>query len=126
MSSLIMGACTVALGVVPHLGVYLAAMGIFGVAPPLYNTPATVMLQERVEPAYLGRVFSVMTMLSAALMPLSMLLFGPLAEAVSIKPLLQITGVLVSFLGLLAPLHSRLMSFGEPKRPPVESQDLAS
>ncbi|WAM28613.1 MFS transporter [Myxococcus sp. NMCA1] len=126
VSNLIMGACTVALGVVPHLGVYLAAMGIFGVALPLYNTPATVMLQERVEPAYLGRVFSVMTMLSTARMPLSMLLFGPLAEVVSIERLLQITGVLVIFLGLLAPLHRRLMSFGEPKRPPVESQDLAS
>ncbi|WP_237078711.1 hypothetical protein [Myxococcus xanthus] len=56
----------------------------------------------------------------------TMLLFGPLAEVVSIERLLQITGVLVLFLGLLAPLHRRLMSFGEPKRPPVESQDLAS
>ncbi|QDE84901.1 MFS transporter [Myxococcus xanthus] len=125
-SNLIMGACTVALGVVPHFGVYLAAMGIFGVALPLYNTPATVMLQERVEPTYLGRVFSVMTMLSTALMPMSMLLFGPLAEVVSIERLLQVTGVLVILLGLLAPLHRRLMSFGEPKSPPVESQELAS
>ncbi|NOK04596.1 MULTISPECIES: MFS transporter [Myxococcus] len=125
-SNLIMGACTVALGVVPHFGVYLAAMGLFGVALPLYNTPATVMLQERVEPAYLGRVFSVMAMLSTVLMPLSMLLFGPLAEVVSIERLLQVTGVLVIFLGLLTPLHRRLMSFGEPKSPPVQSQELAS
>ncbi|WP_434348103.1 MFS transporter [Myxococcus virescens] len=125
-SNLIMGACTVALGVVPHFGVYLAAMGIFGVALPLYNTPAMVMLQERVEPAYLGRVISVMTMLSTSLMPLSMLLFGPLAEVVSIERLLQITGVLVILLGLLTPLHRRLMSFGEPKSPPVQSQELAS
>ncbi|ABF86760.1 transporter, major facilitator family [Myxococcus xanthus DK 1622] len=125
-SNLIMGACTVALGVVPHFGVYLAAMGIFGVALPLYNTPAMVMLQERVEPAYLGRVFSVMTMLSTALMPMSMLFFGPLAEVVSIERLLQVTGVLVILLGLLTPLHRRLMSFGEPKSPPVQSQELAS
>ncbi|HZI15280.1 MAG TPA: MFS transporter [Myxococcus sp.] len=125
VSSLIMGACTVALGVVPYFGVYLATMGLFGVALPLYNTPATVMLQERVEPAYLGRVFSVMTMLSTALMPLSMLLFGPLAELVSIERLLQVTGVLVLLLGLLAPLHRRLMSFGEPKRTPGEPQDSA-
>ncbi|QDE91943.1 MFS transporter [Myxococcus xanthus] len=125
-SNLIMGACTVALGVVPHFGVYLAAMGIFGVALPLYNTPAMVMLQERVEPAYLGRVFSVMTMLSTALMPMSMLFFGPLAEVVSIERLLQVTGVLVILVGLLTPLHRRLMSFGEPKSPAVESQELAS
>ncbi|QQR42622.1 MFS transporter [Myxococcus xanthus] len=125
-SNLIMGACTVALGVVPHFGVYLAAMGIFGVALPLYNTPAMVMLQERVEPAYLGRIISVMTMVSTSLMPLAMLLFGPLAEVVSIERLLQVTGVLVILLGLLTPLHRRLMSFGEPKSPPVQSQELAS
>ena len=115
-SNLIMGACTVGLGVVPSFWVYLAVMGLFGVALPLYNTPATVMLQERVEPAYLGRVFSVMTMLSTSLMPLAMLLFGPLAEVVSIERLLQVTGALVLLLGVLAPLHRRLMAFGEPKR----------
>jgi DHA3 family macrolide efflux protein-like MFS transporter len=124
-SNLLMGTCTVALGVVPHFGVYLAIMGLFGVALPFYNTPATVMLQERVEPIFLGRVFSVMTMLSTALMPLSMLLFGPLAEGVSIERILQVTGVLMLLLGLLAPLHRRLMSFGEPKRTPGESQDSA-
>jgi len=122
-SNLLMGACTVGLGVVPHFGVYLAVMGLFGVALPLYNAPATVMLQERVEPAYLGRVFSVMTMLSTALMPLSMLLFGPLGEVVSIERLLQVTGVLVLLLGLLAPLHRRLMSFGEPGPAARETRD---
>ncbi|WP_044889234.1 MFS transporter [Myxococcus hansupus] len=124
-SNHIMGACTVALGVVPHFAVYLAFMGIFGVALPLYNTPAMVMLQERVEPAYLGRVLSVMTMLSTALMPLSMLLYGPLAEVVSIERILQATGVLVCFVGLLTPLHRRLMSFGEPKQAASEPQELA-
>lgn len=36
---------------------------------PMFNTPATVMLQERVEQAYLGRVFSVNTMISGSMMP---------------------------------------------------------
>ncbi len=113
-ASLVMGASTVALGVLPDFRLYLGAMGAFGVALPLYNTPATVMLQERVEPAFLGRVFSVMTMLSTALMPLAMLLYGPLAEAVAIERLLPITGALVLVLGLLAPGRRRLMEFGAP------------
>ncbi len=113
VSSLVMGACTVGLGVVPSFWVYLAVMGIFGVAMPFYNTPATVLLQERVDPAYLGRVFSVLTMVYTSMMPLAMLLFGPLAEAVSIERLLQVTGVLVLLLGLAAPMHRRLMAFGE-------------
>ncbi len=124
VSNLVMGVCTVGLGLVPFFWVYLAVMGVFGIALPLYNTPATVMLQEHVEPAFLGRVFGVMTMLSTSLMPLSMLLFGPLAETVSIERLLQITGALVVLLGLLAPLHRRLMAFGEPRpaAPPAAAQ----
>jgi len=112
-SSLVMGACTVGLGVVPSFWVYLSVMGLCGVALPFYNTPATVMLQERVEPAFLGRVFSVMSMISTSMMPLAMLLFGPLAETMPIERLLQITGVLMLVLGLLAPLHRRLMAFGD-------------
>jgi DHA3 family macrolide efflux protein-like MFS transporter len=64
-------------------------------------------------------------MLSTSLMPLSMLLFGPLAEAVSIERLLQVTGGLVVLLGLLAPLHRRLMAFGErrPAEPPAAGDE---
>jgi DHA3 family macrolide efflux protein-like MFS transporter len=117
LSTVIMGACTVALGVVPNFWVYLVFMGIFGIAMPLHMTPSTVMLQERVDPAFLGRVFSVLTMLSTSLMPLGMLAYGPLAEVVAIETLLLVTGATVVLLGLLVPLSRRLMAFGEPLRP---------
>ncbi|MGA9522992.1 MAG: MFS transporter [Myxococcaceae bacterium] len=121
-SCLAMGACTVGLGVVPSFWVYLAVMALFGVALPFHNTPATVLLQERVEPEFLGRVFSVMTMLSTSLMPLAMLIFGPLAEAVSIERLLQVTGALVLAIGLMAPMHRRLMAFGERRQAPPDAE----
>jgi DHA3 family macrolide efflux protein-like MFS transporter len=114
VATLIMGACTVALGLVPSFWLYLAAMGIFGIAMPLHMTPTTVMLQERVDPDYLGRVFSVSTMLSTSLMPLGMLIFGPLAEVVTIETLLLVTGAPTILLGVTAPLYRRLMAFGEP------------
>jgi MFS transporter, DHA3 family, macrolide efflux protein len=92
-SALIMGVCTVLLGLMPNFWVYLVPMAVFGVAMPFYSTGATVLLQEHVEPDYLGRVFSIFTMLMTSMMPLGMLVFGPLAEVVAIEWLLVGTGV---------------------------------
>jgi hypothetical protein len=53
-------------------------------------------------------------MLSTSLMPLGMLIFGPLAEVVTIETLLLVTGAPTILLGVTAPLYRRLMAFGEP------------
>lgn len=58
-ANLMMGVCTLVLGVVPNFWIYLIVMAVFGVAMPMANTPTTVMLQEKVDPNYLGRIFGV-------------------------------------------------------------------
>lgn len=95
LSCLLFGVCTVALGVVPNFWVYIAFMGIAGVSMPLFNTPASVMLQEKIEPDYLGRIFGVMGMISSVTMPMGMLVFGPLSDVIAIEWLLIFTGVLL-------------------------------
>lgn len=66
---------------------------------PMFNTPATVLLQEKVEEDYLGRVFGVLTMISTSMMPLGMLVFGPIADIIAIEWLLIGTGILIFALG---------------------------
>lgn len=41
-------------------------MAMFGVAMPIFNTPTTVMLQEKVDKNYLGRIFGVFGMISTS------------------------------------------------------------
>lgn len=84
-ATVIMGVCTFALGSVPNFWIYLFFMGVFGVAMPILNTPATVLLQEKIEEDYLGRVFGVMGMISTSMMPIGMLIFGPLADMVKLN-----------------------------------------
>lgn len=111
----LLGACTFGLGAVPVFWIYLAIMCLTGLAVPIYSTPSMVILQERVEEDYLGRVFGIFGMVANALMPLAMLLFGPLAEIVAIEWLLLGTGVLmvlVSF-GMLS--SKVLVKAGWPK-----------
>lgn len=116
-AGLVMAGCTVALGLAPWFWLYLAFMALFGIAMPFFNTPSSVMLQEHVEPDYMGRVFGFLTMLSTSLMPLGMLVFGPLADAVRIEWLLLGTGVGMALVGFLALGQRRLMEAGLPPVP---------
>lgn len=113
-ASVIMGVCTFALGIVPLFWVYLTFMAIFGIAMPIFSTPGTVLLQEKVEEAYLGRVFGVMGMISTSMMPLGMLIFGPIADFIPIEWLLLGTGILIIILSLFLGRNKELREAGEP------------
>jgi len=93
MACLIMGAGTVALGIIPIFWLYNVVMAIVGMAMPMMNTPSTVLLQQKVEEEYLGRVFGVLSMISSSMMPLGMLVFGPLSDYVRIEWMLIGTGI---------------------------------
>lgn len=113
-ASVIMGICTFALGVIPIFWIYLVFMALFGVAMPIFNTPATVLLQEKVEEDYLGRVFGVMGMISTSMMPLGMLIFGPIADFIPIEWLLVGTGVFIIVLALFLARNQVLIEAGKP------------
>lgn len=110
---IIFSLCTVALGVMPSFWPYIAVMAICGVAIPIFNTPTMTLLQEKVDPAYMGRTFGVFNMIASAMMPLGMLLFGPLADVVEIQVLLIITGVCMLLLVIALRLNKTLVREGE-------------
>ncbi|KNZ41404.1 MFS transporter [Acetobacterium bakii] len=95
LACLMFGICTIALGLIPIFGIYLIFMALTGLALPIFNTPSTVLLQEKVEEAFLGRVFGVLGMISTSMMPLGMLVFGPLSDSIKIEWLLLGTGILL-------------------------------
>jgi DHA3 family macrolide efflux protein-like MFS transporter len=87
--------CTLGLGIIPVFGIYLFLMGLVGIAMPIFNTPFMVLIQQKVEPDFLGRVFGVLTTISSSVMPLAMLVYGPVADVVKIEWLLIVTGSLM-------------------------------
>ncbi|MDF2629834.1 MAG: transporter [Symbiobacteriaceae bacterium] len=114
LSSLMIGVLTFLLGVVPIFWIYLVCMAIIGVAIPLFNTPATVLLQEKVEPDYLGRIFGVLGMIATSMMPLGMVIFGPVADVIRIEWLLMGTGVLMFVEGFFLIGTRVLVEAGRP------------
>ncbi|MGI6366231.1 MAG: MFS transporter [Bacillota bacterium] len=115
LSNLIIAACTFALGLAPAFWLYLVLMGVFGVAMPIFNTPATVLVQQKVEGDFLGRVFGVIGMISSTMLPLGMLVFGPMADFVHIELLLVATGILLFILSVIMGVNKVLYEAGKPE-----------
>ena len=92
-ASCVMAVGTVALGVIPIFWIYCAVMTAVGFAMPFFSTPFTVMIQQKVDEEFLGRVFGVLTMISSSMMPIGMLAFGPLSDHVKIEWMLIGTGI---------------------------------
>lgn len=124
LAGLVMAVGVVALGLPIPFTIYLAVMGIIGLAMPTFNTPAMVMLQQRVHPDYVGRIFSVITMINTGMMPLGMVLFGPLADIIPIETLLVITGIMLAVLVSTLLFSKSLLAAGapQPQTAEVESE----
>ena len=101
LSCALCGLLSVGLGVVPSFWIYLIIMAFLGISMPLYNAPAMALMQTTVDPAFMRRVISVFTMVSSTMMPLGMVIFGPLSDKISINLILIFTGIGVALLSIL-------------------------
>jgi DHA3 family macrolide efflux protein-like MFS transporter len=114
LSTLCFGLGTVGLGLLGNFWAYLACMAFVGIAMPIFNAPMMAILQERIDPDFMGRVFSVFMMIGSLAMPLGMLLFGPLADLVSIDWLLIVAGLGIALLAAYLIVNRPLREAGIP------------
>ena len=71
-------------------------------------------MQTKIEPDKMGRVFSVMMMFSGLAMPLGMVVFGPLGDAIRIEWLLIFTGMAILISGAALLKSKALLEAGKP------------
>jgi DHA3 family macrolide efflux protein-like MFS transporter len=114
----------VALGLLPRFAPYVAVSGLTGITMQLYNIPSMTLMQTKIDPAYMGRVFSVFSMVSSLVMPAGMLIWGPLADIVSIRYLLIVTGAMMAVSAIPFLASKALREAGKP--PVVEGPGGAS
>lgn len=101
------GLCFGLMGLAGNFALYLLLMGLAGFFMPVWVTAETVFIQQTADPKMLGRVFSLRHLLAGSAMPTAILLFGPLADIVSVESLLIVTGVLMGLAGFLYRRASR-------------------
>jgi DHA3 family macrolide efflux protein-like MFS transporter len=100
-SCVLFGVLCIGMGLAPTFVIYLIISFVSGLVVPFFDTAITVTLQEKVETNMQGRVFSFIQIIITAVMPFGMVVFGPLADVVSVQTLLIITGVLMAFLAVI-------------------------
>jgi DHA3 family macrolide efflux protein-like MFS transporter len=114
LSNFVIAICTFALGTVSIFWVYLFLMGLIGLVMPMFNTPFMVLLQQKVDPDFLGRVFGFLNMISSSIMPMAMLVYGPVADFIKIEWLLLGTGFLMVIQSLFMLKNKVLIEAGKP------------
>lgn len=95
------GLLMVTLGLAPIFALYLFFNLLIGITMPVYNSPITVLIQEKVDPSMHGRVFSFMQISTSCALPLGMMIFGPVADIVRVQSILIYAGILVVICTLL-------------------------
>ena len=64
-------------------------------ATPFVNSPLMVLVQEKADPDMQGRVFSLVQIMMTSVMPLSLVVFGPLADVINIRWIMVGSGLLM-------------------------------
>ncbi len=106
-------------GLAPATWLAMALGGLFlgAVMNALSNGVLLAMLQELVDLEMQGRVFAVIGSLTAAMIPLGMLIAGPVADAIGARPIFIIAGVAQIALGVGSFFVPVIIQVEENQRP---------
>lgn len=88
----------------------VAGMAFGGVMSSLCNGPVMAIFQSTVAPSMQGRVFTLIGSASAAMMPLSLALAGPIADIIGVRTWFLIGGLATLALCLIAPFIPSLVN----------------
>lgn len=80
---------------------YQVLVGVSGILLPVIVTLLTVSIQQTAEIKTLGRVFSIVQVITASAMPIAILFFGPLADVTSVQSILIFTGIGLVIMGVI-------------------------
>ncbi len=86
------GALGVTMGAIRSFPVYLALMVVYGIALTMVQTAVTTLIQEKSKASMQGRVFGFLSAMYSGCLPIGMAVFGPLADIVSMRLLMIVTG----------------------------------
>jgi DHA3 family macrolide efflux protein-like MFS transporter len=120
LATALFGLGAIGLGLLDNFWVYLGCMLFVGITMPMFNAPSMAVLQARVDPDYMGRVFSVSMMTGSLAMPVGMIAFGPLSDMIAIDWLLVGTGGAIMLLGVCIVASRTFRQAGLLPEPPVD------
>ncbi|HEU0295035.1 MAG TPA: MFS transporter [Anaerolineales bacterium] len=80
-------------------GMALAGMIIVGVTNPIANGPLMAIVQSVVKPEMQGRVMSLITTFATGITPISLIVAGPISDAIGIRTWFWMSGIITLLMG---------------------------
>lgn len=109
----ILGINFIIMGIFAHkLSILLMTLFLGGIFVIIGDTAETVFIQENTSPEMMGRIFSMLHMIRSLIFPLAILVFGPLADFMSIKVLICLSSFLLSFIAAIKLGDKRFIQMG--------------
>ena len=114
-----MGAGTLILALAPASAIFIAVGGalLIGFMMPMVMGPFFAVIQSTVEPDMQARVFSLLSSVGTGIVPIGLMLAGPVADRVGIQAWFLLGGILCIFMavtGLFIPAVMNIENKGNP------------
>ena len=124
----LLGAGVLVIGFTPdaHLWMAIAAIFLVGFAMSLTNGPIHAIIQSTVAPEMQGRVFTLLGSLVTLMMPVGLILAGPVADWLGVQTWFVAGGAITLVMGLSGFFNSTLLSIEEPPPKPSPAPSVAS
>lgn len=116
-SIVVMGIGLVITGLLPEDGlkIFIVLAAVMGITIPFYHGILSAIFQLKIEPEYLGRVFSLSSSLSMLAMPMGLMLAGTFAEVIGVENWFLISGILTVILAAVCFLMPSIHNCCEAK-----------
>ncbi len=103
---LIYGACLFMIGIIHDFPAYMMLNLCIGLSTPFYSALLSSAVQKRTDEKAMGRAMALLSLSTSLSLPLGMVLFGPLADALSIRAVFAISGTAAALLALAGSSHA--------------------
>ncbi|MCB8985794.1 MAG: MFS transporter [Ardenticatenaceae bacterium] len=122
-----MGVAILLVGLTPAYLFWLAVAATFviGFSNSLTNGPVLALFQVLVVPEMQGRIFTLLTSLSAAMAPLGLILAGPLADQLGVRTWFLIGGSVTLLMGIAGFFIPMILSIEDATAPESSGKPLA-
>ncbi len=106
-SFIAMGFALIIAGLLPINGffIFVFCSAIMGFSAPFYSGVEMALIQEKIQPEYLGRVFGLLGSIMSLAMPLGLIVSGIFADQIGINRWFAVSGIGILILALLSSLH---------------------
>lgn len=106
----LMGGALIISGILPESGFhYFAVMcGFMGLSAPYFNGIYMALIQEKIAPEFLGRVFSLLGSVFSLAMPLGLVLSALFADNIGVERYFYLSGIGILVLAIFCALHPKI------------------